>query len=250
MGYGEAFEPGQPAWIDLESTAGTIATQTFYCRLFAWRVSARHRPLDDNTGYWIFHQDDLAVGGVAPGQQPMWSMYISTVDIAATVRDVAKQGGKVLTRPTAVWTAGTMAVCLDPLGARFALWQPGDDAGAEVMGKPNSFSWGELSSPDVVEAERFYNSVFGWEAKSDGEYTEFVLPSAGCSVTGMIPTQGSEPPAWMVYFAVADVDAIATRTAALGGTVVTAPHPHPTLGRTATLQDPSGAPFAIAQHPA
>lgn len=250
MGYGEAFEPGQPAWIDLETTAGTIATQTFYCRLFGWRVSARHRPLDDSTGYWIFHQDDLAVGGVVPGQLPTWSLYISTDDITATVREVAKQGGTVLIRPTAVWTAGTMAVCLDPTGARFSLWQPGDDAGAEIMGTPTSFTWGELSSPDPAEAERFYNAVFGWEPKSDGEYTEFVLPSVGRSVTGMVPTQGSASPEWTVCFAVTDVDAIAARTAALGGTLVTAPAPHPTLGRTATLQDPSGAPFAVAQHPA
>lgn len=249
MGHPQGFEPGEPVWIDLETPSGTVAvaTQTFYCRLFGWRVMARHRPLDDTSGYWIFVQGESAIGGVSPGPKPVWSMYIDTTDILATAHSVVANGGSVLIRPTPVWTSGVMSVCADPFGARFSLWQPNEDGGAELMHEPNSFTWGELTSPDPDGAARFYNAVFGWEAKTNGTHTDFVVPSAGRSVTSMVATGPTVPTTWTLLFAVADAAAIAQRTVELGGSVVSGPQPHPTLGCTATLTDPSGVRFAVAQ---
>jgi hypothetical protein len=250
-----SFEPGAVAWIDLEATAGTTAASTFYCRLFGWRVLARHRPLDDHTGYWAFRQDGGDIGGVMPGHEPVWSMYVSVRDIVATARTVTEHGGSIVVHPSPVFDAGIMAACADPLGARFNLWQPLAETGFDVTGKPNSFTWAELSSPDAAVAERFYNAVLGWEAKSDGSaHTEFRLPGAAESMAGMVETGAGagtgRPSAWSIFFAVADTDATAARAATLGGSVVTEPHDHPTVGRVAVLKDPSATPFAILERPA
>jgi predicted enzyme related to lactoylglutathione lyase len=57
---------------------------------------------------------------------------------------------------------------------------------------------------------------------------------------------GHVPPHWSVDFWIADADAAAGKTAALGGTVI-AP-PHDTAGfRRAILADPHGAAFSVSQ---
>jgi uncharacterized protein len=50
----------------------------------------------------------------------------------------------------------------------------------------------------------------------------------------------SEPPAWLVYFTSADVDASAARATELGGRVIVPPSPVPG-GRIAVAADPQGA---------
>ena len=52
------------------------------------------------------------------------------------------------------------------------------------------------------------------------------------------------PPHWMVYFAVEDTDATASRCEELGGRVPQTPFDTP-QGRAAVLTDPEGAVFSI-----
>lgn len=56
---------------------------------------------------------------------------------------------------------------------------------------------------------------------------------------------GQAPNMWMVYFEVADADAIAAKTRSLGGTVLNPPFDVSGVGRIAVLQDPQGAIFGI-----
>ena len=241
-----SFEPGEPVWIDLETPAGSTASSTFYGRLFGWRAMARHRPLDDVSGYWTFVQDGSMLGGMVPGRQPNWTMYIGVTDITATAASVVAHGGSVPVHPTPVFDAGIMANCVDPFGATFSLWQPQEDTGFGLRGEPVSFAWGELTSSDPEGAVAFYGEVFGWEAKE----TELVLPGVDRPVARLSPTAAAstDESTWTVHFQVADVDATVDRAVALRATVLTPPTTH-AHGRTATLQDPSGAPFAIVHQP-
>jgi predicted enzyme related to lactoylglutathione lyase len=53
-------------------------------------------------------------------------------------------------------------------------------------------------------------------------------------------------PHWSVNFWVADTDAIADKTAELGGKVVVPPHDTP-VSRDAILADPQGAVFSVSK---
>ena len=55
------------------------------------------------------------------------------------------------------------------------------------------------------------------------------------------------PPHRMIYFAVADCDAMSEKAASLGGQVCVPPTDIPNIGRFAVITDPQGAVFSIMQ---
>jgi predicted enzyme related to lactoylglutathione lyase len=247
-----AYAPGTPMWVDL-GTSDLPASIHFYGQLFGWQP----QDLGEQVGHYTFLlQDGKMVGGLGPlmmPQQPVaWSSAVCTHDAAATAKAVREAGGNVVAEPMEVMGQGTLAVLADPAGAVFMAWQPGDgNKGAELVNTPNSFCWSELETRDLEGAKKFYPRVFGWGVKSNpmpqgGEYVEW--QNEGRSVAGamamgdQIPPQ--VPPHWLVYFAVADTDAIASKAQALGGKVVAPPMDIP-QGRFAVLSDPQGGVFAV-----
>jgi predicted enzyme related to lactoylglutathione lyase len=250
---------GAPAWVDLGTTAGTATAARFYCGLFGWSVVARHRPLDDSIGYWTFRQGGRDVGGLAPAKEATWTVYIAVADVDATAGTVADNGGEVLVGPMTV-EAGRMAVCADPCGASFVVWQPdrdaGADAGIEAEDEADSFTAYQLACRDVERAKRFYGAVFGWDAKTTplaggSSYTEFVLTGTERRVAGMVEMderwQAGGPARWMFHLEVRDTDRTAARAAELGGRVSVAPFDLPHVGRLAVLNDPERAVFSVLQ---
>ena len=65
--------------------------------------------------------------------------------------------------PFDVFTSGRMAVCQDPQGAFFMIWQPNEHIGAALVNSSGSLTWNDLITPDVAEAAKFYCDLFGWE---------------------------------------------------------------------------------------
>jgi predicted enzyme related to lactoylglutathione lyase len=263
-----SVEPGAPAWVGLGTTRGTGTAARFYCGLFGWSVVARHRPLDDSVGYWIFRQDGRDVGGLAPDGSSAWTVYMSVSDVDAAAQAVTDHGGVVLEGPMAIIDAGRLALCADPLGAVFALWQPDGDVEAGAVDEPGSCTWYQLSCCDAEVAGRFYGAVFGWEARTTelaggSTYTEFFHPGTERRVAGMFELDesrgtpvgdvgdiGDAPNAsaqWMIHFAVPDADHVAARAAELGGMVSVAPFDLPGVGRIAVLNDPESAVFSVLQ---
>jgi uncharacterized protein len=257
-----SVEPGAPAWVGLGTTKGTSTAARFYCGLFGWSVMARHRPLDDSVGYWIFRQDGRDIGGLAPDGVSAWTVYMSVSDVDATAEAVTDHGGVVLEGPTTIVDAGRLALCADPLGATFALWQPDRDADRDLVDEPGSCTWYQLTCCDAEVAGRFYGAVFGWEARTTGltggsAYTEFFHPGTERRVAGMLAAnepQGVDvrdvpnaPSQWMIHFAVTDADRVAARAAELGGEVSVAPFDLPDVGRIAVLNDPESAVFSVLQ---
>ncbi len=79
-----------------------------------------------------------------------------------------------------------------------------------------------------------------------GGYT--VASSEGREVAGMMakaPEMAGTPAAWTVYVVVDDIEAILTKAASVGGTVLTSPFEIPGGARVAIVADPSGAVFAL-----
>jgi uncharacterized protein len=246
------YSPGTPMWVDL-GTSDLAGAVQFYGQLFGWQAEDQGEQFGH---YTFFRQDGKMVGGVGPlmsPEQPVaWSTVVCTRDVAATANTVREAGGQILAGPMEIMGQGTMAVCADPAGGAFCAWESGEgNKGAELVNAPNSFCWNELATRDLEGAKTFYPRVFGWGIKSNpmpqgGEYVEWQVE--GRSVAGAMamgdhyPPQ--VPPHWLVYFAVADTDATASKVQSLGGNVVSPPMDIP-QGRFAVLTDPQGGAFAV-----
>ncbi len=110
-------------------------------------------------------------------------------------------------------------------------------------------SWVDIGTPDPAAALRFYAGLFGWEGQDMGEeaghYT--IVSKAGKMVAAISPAQDPGPPRWTTYVNVDDIDAVAAKVEAAGGTVVVAPMDVMTAGRMAIFADPTGAVIAAWQ---
>jgi hypothetical protein len=114
-----------------------------------------------------------------------------------------------------------------------------------MAGTANKPAWVDLSSDDAPASGAFYAALFGWqvEVNPDPQYGGYGLAKlGGRDAAGIGPKlDPSAPTAWSLYIGTEDVDALATRVADAGGTVVMAPFDVGDQGRMAVFQDPSGA---------
>jgi predicted enzyme related to lactoylglutathione lyase len=110
-------------------------------------------------------------------------------------------------------------------------------------------SWVDIGTPDPTASVRFYSGLFGWESQDMGEeaghYT--IVSRAGKQVAAISPAQDPGPPRWTTYINVDDVDAVAAKAEAAGGTVIMAPMDVMTAGRMAIFADTTGAIVAAWQ---
>ena len=106
-------------------------------------------------------------------------------------------------------------------------------------------TWVDLASSDAGASRDFYRAVFGWhvEVNPDPAYGGYALAQvAGKDVAGISPTQSpDQPTAWALYIGSDDVDALAAKVQAAGGTVVAPPFSVGDQGKMAVFQDASGA---------
>jgi len=253
------YAAGTPSWVDV-SVPDPDAAAAFYSAIFGWEVHETSRP-EETGGYRMATLRGMNVAGISPimgeGQPPSWMTYIDTDDADATAAKVKETGGTVLVEPFDVVDVGRMAVFADPTGAVFAVWQPKQHPGAQLVNEPGTFGWNELNTRDPDAANEFYGAVFGWRGKKfdldggDGpDYITWHIGDAEHSVGGMFDLRGGQvpddvPPHWMVYFGVDDTDATVERIKELGGSVAVGPAEIPKVGRFAVVSDPQGAHFAV-----
>jgi predicted enzyme related to lactoylglutathione lyase len=277
MSEQDRYIPGVPCWVDTAHPDPEAAT-AFYGGLFGWAFEDV-MPADAPVRYFIARLPGGqvgAIGGQMPGaaqQSAAWNTYVWVDDADATVAKARAAGGAVLVEPMDVGEAGRMAVFADPEGAAISVWQAKGNRGAAVVNEPGSVNFNNLNSRDLAAAEAFYGPVFGWELLTVGDGAMWALPAYGDFLErrtpgmrkGMaemgapprfeevvagaltIPDDQPDVPAhWGVTFAVDDADAIATRAAELGGTVVVPPFDAPWV-RMTVIVDPQGATFTASK---
>lgn len=248
------YAPGQPSWIDLQSSDPDKGEQ-FYRGLFGWDV----QNLGEEAGNYRFFLKDgkmVAGGGPimgdAPGIPSHWMTYVSVKDADEVAKKAADAGGKVFAEPFDVMTAGRMAVLADPAGAVIGLWQPKDHKGAQVANESNTWSWSENQSRNLEAAKKFYQAVFGWTTSTMSsagmDYT--IWENEGKGIGGGLQMDDENfpkevPSNWLTYFSVDDADGSAKKAKELGGNVLVEPADIPTVGRFAVIADPQGAVFGI-----
>ncbi|MCC6606703.1 MAG: VOC family protein [Anaerolineae bacterium] len=117
------------------------------------------------------------------------------------------------------------------------------------------FCWVDLSTPDPEGAKAFYAGLFGWEAEDrpidfGGVYT--MLQLGGKNVAGLgemqpeLKAQGV-PAFWSSYVKHDDIEAIAAKMVAAGGTLTFAPMDVMDSGRMLVGTDATGTPFGVWQ---
>ncbi len=272
------YPPGVPCWVDSAQPDAEVAAR-FYGGLFGWDMEDQ-MPADSPGHYFMarLRGRDVAAIGSLPDQAPptpAWTTYIAVASADETAAAVTAAGGTVLAGPFDVFDSGRTAMCADPAGAVFGLWQAGAHHGAQLVNEPNTWNWSNLETPDVKGAKAFYGTVFGWEAATVsfgemegvmwrlpgyGDFLDRLEPGirqrqadasvpAGFTdcVAWMAPTAGEGAPQWTITFAVDDTDAIAARAVELGGDVVVAPFDAGPV-RVATLRDPRGTVFSVNRY--
>jgi hypothetical protein len=272
----DGYLPGVPCWVDT-SQPDPEAAVVFYSGLFGWDFRDAMPP--GSAGKYFIARlrggDVAAIGSQPEGGPPMaaWNTYAwveSADEAAAKVKDA---GGRVVTEPFDVMDAGRMAVCTDPEGAAFCVWQAKEHKGARIVNEPGSLNFNGLNTRDAEGAKAFYGSVFGWETLALGDAEMWRLPGYGdfleqsdpglrkrmaesgapdgfedvvATLNPIADDQPDVPAHWSVTFAVDDADATAERAAALGGRVVVPPFDAPWV-RMTVIADPQGATFTASK---
>ena len=245
------YAPGTPSWVDLAAPDADAAI-AFYGGLFGWGLTD---PRPEFGGYRNFLDDGRMVAGLSPmGEVAAWTTYVSVADADEVAARITAGGGAVMFAPMAVGDLGRMAICADPEGVVFGLWEPAAMRGAEKVNAPVSLCWNELNARDIGAVIPFYEAVFDWSAQEmpmgeDFAYTIFNLGERGVAGGFSLPaeTPPEITPCWLTWFAVVDRDVSFARAQELGATVRVPPMEVPGVGKMAVLVDPLGAPFGILQ---
>ena len=244
---------GAPCWIDLMSS-DTDKSRAFYGDLFGW---TSEQGGEEYGGYINLFKDGAQVAGLMAKQPEMgdmpdvWSIYLSVEDADAVAAAVPANGGEVVMAPMDVVDLGRMAVFTDAGGAAIGAWQPKEFKSFQLAFEDDTPGWLELHTRDFAKTIAFYETVFGWTTRVEGDSDEFRYSTMIVGETqyaGVMDASAFLPdgvPAhWSVYFKVPDTDAALARIGELGGNTVVPAEDTP-YGRLATAVDPTGAIFKL-----
>ena len=270
----DGFPPGVPAWLEMRA-ADPQAAAIFYAGLFGWELEDAAGGGSDRP-YLVARLEGRSVVAVssqalyAPAT-PAWTTYVAVASADDSATRVQQSGGRVLVDPVDLADLARIAVCTDPGGAAFGLWQPGRIKGAQSVNAPGTWNFSELRTRDPAAARAFYGEVFGWEADDADaggglagmmlrlpgyadfleqvdpgirkRHADFGAPPGFSDCIGWIlPLEDDLQPHWSVTFSIDDADAVAARARELGGSVLVEPFDIPPV-RSTVIRDPQGARF-------
>src|ERR671917_207372 len=167
MGERERHDHGAFSWTDL-STPDADASRDFYAPLFGWEFD--DAPIPEEAGGGFYRMAKLG-GRTAAAmyetseRHPAWASYVTVDDVDAMAARAKELGANLMGEPFDVMTTGRMVLAQDPTGAVFAMWQPRDSIGAEIVNAPGALSMNQLNTSDPEATQRFYADLFGWRAE-------------------------------------------------------------------------------------
>lgn len=276
MTNSRTYPAGVTSWVDVEHR-DVEAAKEFYGELLGWTFT-QATPPGIPFQYVVAQLDGEDVAGLSgpadPSDegpdQPAWNTYVAVDDIEAAASSVESSGGQILQPPTAAGEGGSSAVCADPSGVQFRLWQAKRRLGAQVTNLPGAWNFSDLHAADPGASARFYAAVFGWDFADLGFATMIRVPGYGdhlASTTdpdiherqsgvGVPPgfadaigwlhaASDDHSPGWSVTFTVEDRDRTAALAEALGGRVRRREDTE--WNKSAVIVDPQGAELTVSQ---
>ncbi|MGO9560733.1 MAG: VOC family protein [Acidimicrobiales bacterium] len=224
VGYASWWEPDE------------AKSRHFFAAVLGWPEDGhRHVP-------WAAVSHGFA-GGIDP---PTLFCNYGVDDIAASIEQVRAAGGQAEEPTDEPW--GATAMCTDPEGLRFALYQLPPPGGRPERPAINGERHGDISYitmhvVDSAVARAFYGSVLGWQFEP-GQIEDGWGPTDVHPMTGM--SGGSERARILPMYRVDDIQSAVERVRAAGGTA-TDPELKP-YGRTSECVDDQGAAFYLGEH--
>jgi predicted enzyme related to lactoylglutathione lyase len=152
----DGYIHGVPCWIDTTQPDPEAATR-FYGGIFGWEFEDVMPP--DAPGRYFsarLHGGEVAaISSQQEGAPPqaVWNTYIWVDSADQTAAKVWAAGGQVLSEPFDVMDAGRMAVCSDPEGAVFSLWEAKRHKGARIVNEHGTLNFNTLGTRDIAAAE-------------------------------------------------------------------------------------------------
>jgi predicted enzyme related to lactoylglutathione lyase len=245
----DGYPEGVPCWVETVQRDPRAALE-FYGPLFGWEFSGDE--------YFVarLRGRDVAGIGPLPGEgQPFWATYIRVESVDAVAERAVAAGGTVLIGAIDAAPAGRLVVLGDASGVPFALWEPNERSGAQLVNEPGAWTMSSLHSPDPGIAADFYGEVFGWRFEALGPVLQLCRLDGYAGEAGQaIPqdtvalvtrTAPGVPPHWNVNLRVHDADATGDLAVRLGGTLLGPPIEAHGL-RNAVIADPQGAVFSVS----
>lgn len=238
--------PGEFCWFNI-LTPDADNARTFFAEMFKWEYGdipgLGHTALVNNTEVGAIF-DLKACPPSITDPTPVVGIMIKVKDVIETSQRIKELGGKA-EDPIPI-PHGKMAVCHDPHGNQFDLWQVTDEkqgleANGAIHGVP---SWIELVTSSRDSLEDFYAKLFGWSTEriDQPDYTIFSLDSR--RVAGLCVLENM-PQRWSTYYTVENVDEATKLAGTLGATVAFGPHDIPNVGRFSAIISPQGVAFHI-----
>ena len=167
-------------------------------------------------------------------------------DVDAAAARAEQVGGAVVEAAFDMRDSGRIAVCEDPQGAVFGVWQPRTRIGAERVNDVGCLCMNELVTSDMGAAGSFYEQLFGWTLElPDGppEGPAMILNDGHVNGAVFAVAEGAAPH-WRPCFTVESTDESVQRVRELGGQQLGEPldigH-----GSIAMVRDPQDALFTI-----
>jgi predicted enzyme related to lactoylglutathione lyase len=243
-------------WINL-MTGDAERARAFFAKLFGWTYGEMPGVLggtlikigEHTAGAMM----DLARAKMPPGTPPVIGLMVKVASADETVARINALGGRA--EPAFdVLENGRMAMCTDPNGATFGVWQPKKETGIDVDSRAHGApTWFETLTSDAARATKFYTELFGWKAEEQKpvpgmSYMLFKLgdlPVAGAMT--LRPDMKDVPPHWAMSFAVKNADDTARLAKELGGAICMPVQEIPGVGRFALVQSPQGVSFHLME---
>jgi uncharacterized protein len=256
---------GRPIWFEL-MTPDADAVRDFYRAVVGWEIPPSGHPVGTGAmDYRMIQRSDgggaggvltLSQGMIEGGAKPGWLAYFEVDDVPAAAARVEELGGSVHMPPRMI-DVGTMAMVADPQGAPFYVMDPippadRPDAQSDAWDreKPQHCRWIELATRDAAGAREFYRSLLGWEFRDVmpmGDVGDYLFIRQGEDQLGAINPmiREGQPPLWLLYFGVVEIEAALEAAKAHGGTIQWGPHQVPGGEHIFVTTDPAGAMVAF-----
>jgi uncharacterized protein len=263
MSERDGFQPGVPSWVDVMGPDPDRLID-FYGAVFGWDFTGPGEMPGDPPGKYFVAQlrgrDVAGVASLPPGSPgPGWNTYVEVESVDRSAEEIDRAGGTVLAPPFDAPAAARIAVVADPTGASFAIWEPRERRGAQIVNEPSAWSMSALNTPDPDAAAAFYGTVFGWTLDTfkvgDMEFGLLRLPGyvggnpeqpVPRDLVATIAPPGGET-GWSLDFWIDDADRAAAAATEHGGSVVAPVAEDIPPFRRAVIADPNGVPFSVSQ---
>jgi predicted enzyme related to lactoylglutathione lyase len=248
-------QAGEFCWINM-LTPQSAEARDFFSALFGWTYAEI-----PGLGHTIMVGSqpigglfDLAHPTTPKGTQAHIGVMVKVESAEAACERVSSLGGQARA-PFDIANQLRMAVCHDPVGAEFDVWEPKNSHGTEAdtmhHGVP---SWFETLTSDLDRARHFYSALFGWTpevAAMPGRGDRIVFKRGSAPVaaaTQTMPVGGGPRPHWATYFTANDVDAIARDAVAHGAKLCVPVRDVPGVGRMCGITSPQGVMFCAVRY--